>query len=290
MPYFIKGKDYEHGASDTHGAGGPLNVSDQRDPNVLSKAFLNAVNEQSYEANDDFNSGKMTGFGLYHVIQKGGLRESAAGAYLHPVLKQDNISIQGEATAHKLLIKDGKCSGVKFESGGKTHDVIAKSEVIVCGGAFGSPQLLMLSGVGPASDLKALGITVELDVPGVGQNLQEHGMAPVAYECLKPVTLAGANTPEQADLLKKGMGLLTSNIGEAGGFMRSRKDAESPDLQFIFAPNYFIADGSGNPDGHGFTLMSEPSRVYRRVFCSKLKLLYQRYSGLHRSPPLLLLV
>ena len=120
---------------------------------------------------------------------------------------------------------------------------------------FYSPQILMLSGIGPKDQLKTHGIAVIKDLPGVGQNLQDHMLAPVAYYCTEPVSLAGAEEPEEVEKLGEGMGMLTSNIGEAGGFLTVNADAEAPDLQFHFAPGFFILDGAGNPDGHGFTLL-----------------------------------
>ncbi len=255
LPYFKKSENNERGGSAIHGSGGPLNVADQRDPNVLSKAMVTAAKEQGYAHNNDFNDGSQEGFGLYQVNQKGGFRASAADAFLHPAVDRGNVTIQGESLIKKLVIKNGRCTGVTFEADGKDYTVTAKREVILSCGAFGSPQVLMLSGIGPKADLQALGIKVIKDLPGVGKNLQDHAMVPVAYSCTKPVSLAGASAPEQAELLKKGMGLLTSNIGEAGGLLKVNKNADAPDLQFHFAPNYFIADGAGNPKGDGFTLL-----------------------------------
>ncbi len=255
LPLFKRGENNERGASELHGVGGPLNVADQRDPNVLSKALVAAAVEQGYAEQLDFNQAEQEGFGLYQVTQKNGMRNSTAVAYLHPALERDNIAIQGEAQVHRLIIEDGRCVGVAFESGGKSFKVKSKAEVILSSGAIGSPQLLMLSGIGPAQDLEALGIDVVLDLPGVGENLQDHYMAPVAYACTKPVSLAQASNPEEAEKLAQGMGLLTSNIGEAGGYLTISEDATAPDLQFHFAPGYFIADGAGNPDGDGFSLL-----------------------------------
>lgn len=255
LPYFIRGENNSRGASADHGVGGPLSVIDQRDPNPLSKAMVKAAGERGYALNDDFNSGSQEGFGLYQVTQKDGMRASAAGAYLHPALERSNVTIQGESLVHNLIIEDGQATGVRFESGGEVHEAHASREVILSAGAIGSPQILMLSGIGASDDLEALGISVVKDLPGVGQNLQDHAMVPVAYECTQPVTLIGAETPEQAELFAEGKGLLTSNIGEAGGFLQLDPEAEAPELQFHFAPNYFVADGAGNPPGHGFTLM-----------------------------------
>jgi choline dehydrogenase len=149
---------------------------------------------------------------------------------------------------------------VRFKAGDEMHEVMAEAEVILSAGSIGSPQILMLSGIGSRSALTELGIEVVHDLPGVGQNLQEHLMAPVAHVCTQPVTLAHATEPEQAELLAKGMGMLTSNIGEAGGYLTVMPDAPAPDLQFHFAPTWFISDGAGNPtDSEGFTIM--PSLV-----------------------------
>ena len=259
LPVFKRSENNERGADDNHATGGPLNVADQRDPNILSKAFVRAAVEAGYPVRDDFNAGAdQEGFGLYQVTQKGGFRNSAAGAFLHPALERVNIAIQAEAHVQNLIVEDARCIGVRFKAGGDLFDVKADAEVILSAGAYGSPQLLMLSGIGPKAQLEALGIDVLHDLPGVGKNLQDHFMVPVAYECTQPVTLAHATAPEEAaKLADKGMGLLTSNIGEAGGYLTVMDDAPAPDLQFHFAPTWFISDGAGNPaDGsEGFTLL-----------------------------------
>lgn len=259
LPVFKRFENNERGGSDVHGAGGELNIADQRDPNVLTQSMVKAAQEAGYPVRDDFNAGAdQEGFGLYQVTQKDGFRHSCAGAFLHPALTRDNLAIQAEAHVQNLIIEDGRCTGVRFKAGDATHDVMAKAEVILSAGAYGSPQLLMLSGIGPKKELEELGINVVHDLPGVGKNLQDHFMAPVAYECTQAVTLAHATKPEEgAKLMEKGMGLLTSNIGEGGGYLTIKEDAIAPDLQFHFAPTWFIADGAGNPtDGsEGFTLL-----------------------------------
>ncbi len=255
LPLFKKGENNERGESELHGVGGPLNVADQRDPNPLSKAMVAAAVEQGYAAQDEFNQAEQEGFGLYQVTQKNGFRNSAAVAYLHPAVERGNVTIQGESLVHKLVIEGGVCTGVSFEAGGEMHVAKATGEVVLAAGAIGSPQILMLSGIGAKADLEAHGIDVVHDLPGVGENLQEHAMVAVAHESTQPITLAAATDPEQAELFKSGMGLLTSNIGEAGGYLTVNEDAIAPDLQFHFTPTYFINDGAGNPEGHGFTLM-----------------------------------
>lgn len=255
LPYFKRQENNGRGASDLHGAGGPLNVAELRDPNPLSIAMVAAAIEQGYPAQDDFNKADQEGFGLYQVTQRGGYRHSAAGAFLHPAAGRANLAVQGGALVQGLIIDAGACIGVRFAAGGAEHEVRAAREVILAAGAIGSPQILLLSGIGPRADLEALGIPVVRDLPGVGQNLQDHAMVPVAFACTQPISLAGASEPEQAKLLEAGMGMLTSNIGEAGGYLTVMADAKAPDLQFHFAPGYFIQDGAGNPAGHGFTLL-----------------------------------
>jgi choline dehydrogenase len=255
LPYFMRGENNERGASDVHGVGGPLNVAELRDPNPLSKALVAAAVEQGYAAQGDFNAGDQVGFGLYQVTQKDGFRGSAAKSSLHPAAARGNLTVQGEALVLGLVIDAGRCTGVRFSAGGAEHVATAGTEVVLAAGAIGSPQILMLSGIGPRADLEALGIAVVLDLPGVGQNLQDHAMVAVAHECTQPITLAAAMDPEQAKLFETGMGMLTSNVGEAGGFLKVMPDAAAPDLQFHFAPGYFVEDGVKNPTGHGFTLL-----------------------------------
>ncbi len=264
LPLFKRSENNERGGDDIHGAGGPLNVADLRDPNPVSLAMVEAAVEAGYPPQPDFNSGtEQEGFGLYQVTQKDGMRNSTAVAFLHPALERDNLAIQAEAHVQNLIIEDGRCTGVRFRAGDEMHDVMADAEVILSAGSIGSPQILMLSGIGPRDALEALGISVVHDLPGVGQNLQEHLMAPVAHVCTQPVTLAHALEPEQAELLGKGMGLLTSNIGEGGGYLTVMEDAPAPDLQFHFTPTWFVADGAGNPtDSEGFTIL--PSLVGTR--------------------------
>ncbi|MDJ0752846.1 MAG: GMC family oxidoreductase N-terminal domain-containing protein [Ardenticatenaceae bacterium] len=253
-PYFLKAENQERGASEHHGTGGPMNVADLRDPNPLSKAFVKACDEQNLPLNDDFNGDTQIGFGLYQVTQKNGMRHSAAVGYLHPALERDNLTAITGAQVTRLTFDGNRCTGAVYIKNGEEHAVETSGEVILCGGAINSPQLLMLSGVGPAAHLQELGIDVVMDLPGVGQNLQDHLMAPVAYHATQPVSLAAASTEEEAAKLAEGMGMLTSNIGEAGGFLKLHDDSDVPELQFHFAPGWFILHGGGNPEGHGITL------------------------------------
>jgi choline dehydrogenase len=252
----VKAQHQERGESGQHGVNGPMNVADLRDPNPMSGAFVTAAVEQGYAPNTDFNGGEQEGFGLFQVNQKNGLRHSAAAGYLHPAMARDNLTVIPFAQVQKLTFAGKHCTGAVFLQNGEEQTATATQEVIVCGGAINSPQLLMLSGIGCATALEQHGISLVIDLPGVGQNLQDHFFAPVSYHATQPISLAAATEPkEAAKLADAGMGLLTSNIGEAGGFLTIAKDALAPDLQFHFSPGFFIQHGAGNPEGHGFSLL-----------------------------------
>jgi choline dehydrogenase len=255
VPYFRKAQNQERGESGHHAVGGPINVADLRDPNPLTLAFIKAAEEQGYPLNDDFNGETQEGFGLYQVTQKNGLRHSAATGYLHPALARDNFTANPHAHVQHLTFDGTRCTGVVYHKDGQAHAAEASREIIVCTGAINSPQLLMLSGIGPKETLEKFGIHVVMNLPGVGQNLQDHVMAPVAYHATQPISLAAAAAEEQAvKFQSEGKGMLTSNIGEAGGFLKLNPNAPAPELQFHFAPGWFILHGGGNPEGHGFTL------------------------------------
>ena len=255
VPYFRKAQNQERGESGYHAVGGPINVADLRDPNPLTLAFIKAAEEQGYPLNDDFNGETQVGFGLYQVTQKNGMRHSAAVGYLHPALARDNFTAIPHAHVQHLTFDGTHCTGVVYHKDGQAHTAEASREVIVCTGAINSPQLLMLSGIGPKETLEKFGIDVVMDLPGVGQNLQDHVMVPVAYHATQPISLAAAAAEEHAvKFQSEGKGMLTSNIGEAGGFLKLDPGASAPELQFHFAPGWFILHGAGNPEGHGFTL------------------------------------
>lgn len=256
LPYFMNMQNQERGASDYHGVGGPMNVADPRDPNPLSQTFVKACAEIGLPLNDDFNGASQIGFGLYQVTQKNGARCSAAVGFLRPILDRPNLTVTTHARATRLLFEDTRCVGVEYSHNGASEQVRAECEVIVACGAVVSPHLLMLSGVGPSAELIEQGIAVVHDLPGVGRNLQDHLMVPVAYRCTQPVSLTDAGSPEQMQKYQdQQMGLLTSNIGEAGGFLKLDAAARAPDLQFHFAPGYFIYHGAEHPGDHGYTIL-----------------------------------
>jgi choline dehydrogenase-like flavoprotein len=254
-PYFKKLENRELVSSEDHGTGGHLNVAQLRYVNPLTRAFLSACEEMGIPRNNDFDGSDQIGIGLFPVTQKGGKRHSSAAAYLKPALKRRNLRVEVFAHATRLLFEGSRATGVEYVQQGEKKEALAQREIILCGGAVNSPQLLMLSGIGPGDHLNEIGIPVVCDLPGVGQNLQDHLAASVSYECTKPVSMAGAERVSNVLsylLLRKGM--LTSNVAEAGGFIRIQSDCDVPDIEIIFAPVYFMSHGSLNPPGHGFTI------------------------------------
>ena len=173
LPYFMKSEDQQRGESSLHATGGPLSVQDLRHTNPLSKVFLKAATQAGFSSNDDFNGRQQGGVGFYQVTQRGGKRCSSAVAFLRPALKRPNLDVLTGALAENILIDAGRAVGVVVSHKGRSRTFIA-GEIILCSGAINSPQLLMLSGIGPADHLKSVGIPVQHDLQGVGQNLQDH--------------------------------------------------------------------------------------------------------------------
>lgn len=255
LPYFKRAERQERGASDYHGSDGPLNVADLRHVNPLSRAFVEAAAACAIPRADDFNGAQREGAGLFQVTQKRGARHSTAAAYLKPARKRPNLTVLTGAHATRLLIEEGRAVGVEYRHAGQTAQARAGREVIVSAGTVNSPHLLLLSGIGPADHLRAVGIPVIHDLPGVGENLQDHLAVPVVYRCTEPITLASAEKPKHIlAYLARRTGPLTSNVAEAGAFVRTRRDLPAPDLEILFGPVYFIEHGFANPQGHGFTL------------------------------------
>jgi choline dehydrogenase len=255
MPVFLADEDNERGASPFHGVGGPLRVSDLRNINPLSEAFVEAGIEAGLAANPDFNGPFQEGIGSYQVTQRRGARWSAADAFLRPAMKRPSLRVETQAQATRIVWEGTRAVGVEYAYGGGRVVARAQREVVLCGGAINSPHLLMLSGVGPADHLRNLGIGVVVDLPGVGRNLHDHGVSGAAYACTKPVSLATAESPRHiANYLLRRRGPLTSNVAEVGGFVRMGSDRSVPDLQFHFGPVYFIEHGFVKPEGHGFSI------------------------------------
>lgn len=255
LPYFKKAENQERGASEYHGVGGPLNVSDLRTVHPLARTFVEACAEIDLPRTDDFNGPNEVGAGVFQVTQKRGQRWSTARAYLQPALNRPNLSVHTQVHVTRLLWDKVRAVGVSYIQDGKEVQVRVNREVILCGGAINSPQILLLSGIGPADDLRKLDIPVVVDLPGVGQHLEDHLSTGVLYACKQPITLAGAESlVNLLNFMLFKRGPLTSNVAEAGAFLKTRDDLPTHNLELILAPAYFVAHGAENPPGHGFTL------------------------------------
>src|SRR5262245_14798256 len=255
LPYYKKSQNNERGANEYHGTGGPLNVANLRCINPLSRLFVEAAQQFGYQMNDDFNGASQDGIGFFQVTQKNGKRQSAAAAFLKPALSRPNLTVKTHAHVTKLLLDRNRAAGVAFVQGGKNDVARASREVILSGGTINSPQLLMLSGIGPADHLRKLDIPVIADLPGVGQNLQDHQLIGVEYECTRPIGLHRAdNVKNIINYLIFKKGPLTSTIAEAGGFIKTRSGIDLPDVELVFAPVFYMDNGFKNPDLHGFSV------------------------------------
>lgn len=188
LPYFRKCEDNVRGANHFHGAGGPVRVSDAP-RHELADAFISAGHEAGFDLNDDFNGPTQEGFGYSQMTIRNGRRTSSADAYLAPARKRPNLQVRIDALASRVVIEDGQAVGVAYSSNGVEHTVLARREVILCGGVFNSPQLLQLSGVGPSELLENAGIDVKKHLPGVGENLQDHFSVTMSYRCTAPITI-----------------------------------------------------------------------------------------------------
>jgi len=263
LPYFEKAENRD--ASGTAGPDGPLNVCDLRCVNEITRAFLAAAEEIGIPANHDFNGATQEGAGLYHVTQKNGSRHSASDAYLKPARRRPNLTVLTGAHATRVIIENHRAVGVEYLRGGAIRRARAESEVVLAGGAVNSPQLLLLSGIGPADELRSAGVHSIHDLPGVGKNLQDHPMVSVGYLCAKPVSLASAESVSNfLKWLIFKQGPLTSNVAEAGIFRRTQEGLSAPDLQVLFGPAYYVNHGLDRRKEHCFgfgpTLIAPESR------------------------------
>jgi choline dehydrogenase-like flavoprotein len=259
LPYFKRSENNERGADEYHGAGGPLNVKDLTSPNRFGKIFWEAAMQVGHKYNADFNGADQEGVGPYQVTHKNGERFSAAKAYLTPILSRTNLTVITEALTQRILFEGKRAIGVEYLRGGQKVIATAKREVLLTAGAFGSPQLLKLSGVGRASELKQHGIAVVHDLPGVGENLQDHADAILVYESAAR-DLLGISLPGAINTMKgifewrnQRTGMLTTNFAEAGGFIKSSIAEAIPDLQFHFVIGKLINHGRKTILGHGFS-------------------------------------
>ena len=259
LPWFKKAENNERGADDLHGTGGPLNVMDQRSPRDIGEAFIQAGNELQIPRNDDFNGPEQEGIGFYQVTQKDGERYSAAKAYLTPNLSRPNLTVVTKARVAKILIEDKRVTGVAYIHKGKRVEVKVRKEVILSGGAFGSPQALLLSGIGPVNELQKHGIEVVHELPGVGQNLQDHIDYTAAYKSSSSDVL-GLSASGTAGILKGIMewrkqrtGIVTTPFAETGAFLKTRPELKRPDIQLHFVIG-IVDDHNRKPHlGNGYS-------------------------------------
>jgi choline dehydrogenase len=250
LPYFKRAEDNERGEDMYHGVGGPLSVSESRAMSPLVDTMIDAAKNAGHEENPDFNGARQEGVGRFQLTQRDGMRCSCSVAYLRPAESRPNLHVITEAMAMGILFEGDRAVGVQIRRHGELEEVRAERELILSAGAFQSPVLLMISGIGPAADLEPMGIAVRSDLP-VGENLQDHVMANVNYETTTP-GLFGAFNPENIELLmKEGRGPLSSNIPEGALFMRTRAGLEAPDIEFHFAPSMLYDEGLTAPHDHG---------------------------------------
>ncbi len=256
LPYFRRAEDQQRGESDMHGAGGPLGVSDLGYVNELSRVFIQAAEQAEYYRNVDFNGPVQRGFGLYQVTQRDGRRCSTASGYLRPVRGRPNLTVRTGSLTSRVLLEGTRAVGVEYRRRGLRQRVRAEREVLLAGGAINSPQLLMLSGIGPVAALERAGVRVAHDLGGVGGNLQDHLDVMTLTRCSQPVTYDHLN--ELAVGLKyylRHEGIGTSNIAEAGGFVASSRCTRSrPDIQMHFVPALLDDHGRNRLPGDGYTL------------------------------------
>ncbi len=256
LPYFKRSQNQERGASELHGTGGHLNVQDLLYHNPLSEVFLAAAQEAGHPANEDFNGATQEGVGWYQVTQKNGARCSTAAGYLRAARGRANLTVLTGARVERVAIEGGRAVAVEYRHRGRHVRAEASREVLLSGGALNSPQLLMLSGVGPADELRAHGIAVRQDLAGVGRNLHDHLDACTIQRCTQPITYDRTNDFAiglRYYLYREGAG--TSNVAETGGFARSSLATdERPDIQFHFVPAMLDDHGRNKLPGFGYTL------------------------------------
>jgi choline dehydrogenase len=252
FPYFLKAEDNERGASDWHGSGGPLPVSDQRSGNTITPAFVEAGVEVGLDRNEDFNGAQQDGVGMYQVTQRGGMRASAAVSYLHPAIERPNLTVMPYMQVNQVLFEGVRAVGVEASQLGQAQELRAEREVILCGGAYNSPQLLMLSGVGPAEHLAMREVELLLDQPAVGENLSDHAASYNVWTTPEEESLLLALEPAAlAEFTASQTGPFASNLAESGGFARVEPGADAPDTQIHVAPVHIVDEGMGDPQAHG---------------------------------------
>ncbi len=269
LPYFRKAETRAEGADAYRGGDGPLHTSYGRVANPLYRAFVEAGVEAGYAETPDINGYRQEGFGRMDMTVHKGRRWSTANAYLRPAMRRPNLKVATHVLVRRVVIEAGRAVGVEFERGGRVETVRARREVILCGGSIATPQILKLSGIGPAAELARHGIAVVADRRGVGENLQDHLEFYFQVECREPITLY-----RHMNLVGKGLigarwvlrrdGLGATNHFETCGFIRSRAGIRTPDIQYHFLPAAIRYDGAARADAHGFQAHVGPMRSKSR--------------------------
>lgn len=264
LPYFRRSETYARGGDAYRGDSGPLHVSRGTPESPLYEMFLGAAEQAGYARTDDVNGYRQEGFGYFDATIHNGVRESASRAYLHPAMKsRPNLTVVTGAMVGGILFENGRAAGVRYRSQGREHSAQVEQEVILSAGAIQSPQLLMLSGVGPAEELERHGIAVRANLPGVGRNLADHLEWIVSYRCTKPLSYFDATKPLRqgmigAEWLAKGTGLGASNFFEAGGFFKTFADRTYPDVHVHFVGLAAEYSGRLSAPGHSFQVHLSP--------------------------------
>ncbi|UTW53089.1 choline dehydrogenase [bacterium SCSIO 12827] len=260
LPYFRRAENQERGADDFHGADGPLAVSDMRVRREICDAVIKAAGELGIPERDDFNRDDQEGAGYFQLTTRNGLRCSTAVGYLNPVKSRQNLDIRTHAQVRNLILEDGRCAGVAFDVKGTPQAAACRGEVILSAGAIGSPQILMLSGIGSAQHLTDMGIPVTQDMPGVGGNLQDHLQLRTIYRTHRPITLNDqARNPIQKvlmglEFLFRRSGPLTMGASQVAIFAKTRPELETPEIQYHVQPWSADSPGEGTHRFSAFTL------------------------------------
>ncbi|MGF1682492.1 choline dehydrogenase [Photobacterium minamisatsumaniensis] len=271
LPYFRRAESWVRGGNEYRGDDGPVATCNGNDMalNPLYQAFIDAGQQAGYPKTDDYNGYQQEGFGPMHMTVDKGVRASTSNAYLRRAMKRDNLTVKKGVVTRKVLVKNKQAIGVEIELGGKVQSVYANTEVLLSAGSVGSPQLLQLSGIGPKAVLEQAGIAVEQDLPGVGENLQDHLEVYFQYACKQPITLNS-----KLGLISKGLigtrwilqkdGLGATNHFESCAFIRSRAGLKWPNIQYHFLPAAMRYDGQAAFDGHGFQVHVGPNKPHSR--------------------------
>ena len=262
LPYFKRAEHSEcFGATDYHGSGGPLNISYLRSPSVLNKAFEAACAEQGLPATPDYNGEQQLGYAPAQVTQKDGERWNAARAYLTPHLGRPNLQVITGAHTQRILLEGRQAVGAEHRRDGALQQVRARREVLLASGAFGSPQLLMLSGIGPATALQGLGLPVVHNLSGVGQNLHDHITSVLIYRTRRSDATFGLSAAGLGAIVRgvlqwrsERRGIITSNVAETQGFLQTSPEAPAPDIQLALCTGIVDDHTRKNHLGHGYTL------------------------------------